>query len=277
MTDAEIIQKNLCAANDDRRRADAIEAGQIAEFVQRLRMKASADISPEEAFARYNEVFSDRPLLSQFYAQFILQLQISGMLDIRLFGSDVFPVSERRIYYSKSPYTDAALVKFSSLLSAPVLCAETDLQAICEAVSSEEHSYGVLPISDSVDGELPAFVRMIHAYQLKICAVCDIPTSDGEKELRLALLSDRLHCAPGSTFLDVSFTPESDRALVDALASLAYLDAEICRINARPLEYNRNRFLYNITVSAAPNAFAGLAAFTRTAMNASLDGVYPLL
>ena len=277
MTDVEILQKNLAAADADRRRADAIEAGQISECVQLLRKQGATDLSPKNAASRFHTVFGERPLLSSLYAKYILQLQKSGMIDTRLFVDKRFPVYGCKLYYSRSPYTDTAIAKFASVLSSPALCPEEDLQAICEAVSSEEHSYGILPIFGTIDGELPAFTRMIHAYQLKTCAVCDILTSDGETELRLALLSADLQYVPDATYMDLSFLPESGKSLAEALSTLSHFGADIHRIIARPLEYNRSRFLYRITLFAAPEAFSGIAAFARTAMNAGIDGVYPIL
>ncbi len=181
------------------------------------------------------------------------------------------------LFYVPSSYTEWACQTFAAVIPSLQLTPQTDFQKICEAVSSEENSFCILPISSSTEGELPAFARMIHEYQLKTRAVCDVITSDGETELRLALLTGKICWTEHTTFAEVAFQPESGRQLTDALLAMGRLGATLYRINARPMEYNMNKFYYKITVNITSENLNTVAAFMEAAFPAGACGAFYII
>ena len=273
MTEWDTLQKNAVFAENLRRQADAIVLGQLEE-VAKLTFPVRNELSPRDAAFSYRKAFPHTSLISENYAAF-LQLLWEKNLLLPVSLQDTQTVGRPcTLFYVPSSYTELACQKFAAVIPSLQPASQTDFQKICEAVSSEENSYCILPISSSTEGELPAFARMIHEYQLKTRAVCDVITSDGETELRLALLTEQICWTEHTDFAEVSFQPESGRQITDALLAMERLGASLYRINARPMEYNMNRFYYKITVNITSKNLHSVAAFMETAFPTGACGAF---
>lgn len=276
MTDLEILQKNLVQGEKLRSQADAIVLGQLDELARIVSLSHSC-LSPEGAAAAYSKAFPDSQLLSDDFAVFLQLLWKQNLLE----PVPIFDVAESPktslLYYVPNSYTETAREKFSPLLPTAVPCPGADFQSICEAAVSEDNSFCILPISSSAEGELPAFSRMIHEYQLKTRAVCDVTTSDGESELRLALLGGQIYWTRDTSFVEISLVPESDTQLIAALSAFKKIGGSLYRINARPMEYNMNKFYYKITVNVSPETIHCIAAFIKAAIPTGANGAFHIL
>lgn len=276
MTDLEILQKNLAQAEKLRSQADAITLGQLDELARIVSLSHSR-LSPEDAASVYCRAFPASKLLSEEYAAFLHILWGQNLLE----SAPTFGAKDLQkpslLYYVPNSYTEAAQKKFIPLLSTAVPSPGVDFQSICEAAASEDNSFCILPISSSTEGELPAFSRMIHEYQLKTRAVYDVTTSDGESELRLALLGREIHWTLDTSFVEISLAPESDTQLTTVLSAFQKLDGSLYRINAKPMEYNMNKFYYKITVNVFPENMHCIAAFVNTAIPTGVSGAFHIL
>lgn len=276
MTDAEILQKNTVYVKQLHHQVSAMELGQFNELV-RIAISSQKQLSPQDAANLYLQVFPDMQLLSESFAVFLKLLQDKQRLAPTHSSNIQSTVKSGSLFYMANRHTKFAREKFSAFVSHCSPAPQTDFLTICESVASDENSFCILPVFSSTEGELPAFARMIREYQLKTRAMCDVTTSDGETELRFALLSGQIHWTPDAAFIEIPFQPESGRQLTASLAALQKLDAELYSINARPMEYNMNSFLYKITVKARPESMGGIAAFVETAMRTGISGVFNIL
>lgn len=276
MTEWEILQNNAVFAESLRRQADEIDLGQLEELA-RIASPEKNKLSPKDAAFVYRNAFPLTSLISDNFAAFLQYLwEKKLLLSIPL--QDTQNVNHPcPLLYVPSSYTEMACQKFAAVIPSLHLVPQAEFQKICETVSSEENSFCILPISSSTEGELPAFARMIHEYQLKTRAVCDVITSDGETELRLALLTGKICWTEHTTFAEVSFQPESGEQLTDALLAMGRLGASLYRINARPMEYNMNRFYYKITVNVTAKNVHSVAAFMEAAFPAGACGAFHII
>ena len=95
-----------------------------------------------------------------------------------------------RISYVKNRYSDKAFDILSLCVDEAKFSYAQNFQAVCENITQGFSEYGILPFSDS-QGTIETVNRLLSAYELKICAVCDIATQD-ENMTRFALISDKL-------------------------------------------------------------------------------------
>jgi len=275
MIDAEILQKNAAYVKRLHEQANAVELGQLNELV-RVATSLHKLLSPHDAANLYLHVFPDMQLISENFAIFLKLLQ-----DIKIIAPVHSPniqdaAKAVSLYYMENGHTESAREKFSAIItSIPVPL--TDFPTICESVASDDNSFCILPVFSSTEGELPAFARMIREYQLKTRAMCDVTTSDGETELRFALLSGQMDWTPDAAFIEVPFQPDSGEQLTASLAALQRLGAKLYSINAKPMEYNMNSFSYKITVKVNPKNMGSIAAFIEAAMQTGASGVFNIL
>ena len=276
MTDAEILQKNAAYVKQLHRQVSAVELGQFNELVQ-IAKPLKKQLSPQDAANLYLQTFPNMQLLSENFAVFLKFLQDKQRLAPTHSSNVQSTVKSGSLFYMSNGHTEIAREKFSAFVSHCSPAPQTDFPTICESVASDENSFCILPVFSSTEGELPAFARMIREYQLKTRAMCDVITSDGETELRFALLSGQIHWAPDAAFIEIPFQPESGEQLTASLAALQRLDAELYSINARPMEYNMNSFSYKITVKVIPGSTNSIVAFAEAAMKTGISGVFNIL
>lgn len=272
MISFDILQKNAAYVRQLRRQENAVELGQLNELA-RMAFHSQTQLSPRDAANLYLQAFPDMRLLSENYTVFLKILSEKNLL------IPVRQATEKQgtLFYMPNRNTEIAREKFSTLLPHSCLSPQTDFLTICESVASEDNSFCILPVYSSTEGELPAFARMIREYQLKTRAMYDVTTSDGETELRFALLSGQIYWSPDAAFMEISFQPESGEELTTSLAALQRLGASLYSINARPMEYNMNSFLYKITVKVMPGSIDSIAAFVSVAMRTGVSGVFNIL
>ena len=96
--------------------------------------------------------------------------------------------SRGRIVYQRNSYADNAYLRFSELIPEARAVYAHSFGAMCEEVVRGNCEYCILPLENSTEGHLNSFARLIDQYELKIAATCDIPTTDGSRITRFALL-----------------------------------------------------------------------------------------
>lgn len=143
-----------------------------------------------------------------------------------------------RIIYQKSSYTDEAYLALSSLLSHPQASYAHSFHASCEAVYNGECEYCILPVENSVEGELGTFSRLIDRYELKIAATCEIVGNATARSTRFALLRKKLLPiieAPDAAYFFECTLPQGHSPEVSELLAAAQMcGLRLYRINSLP-------------------------------------------
>ena len=145
----------------------------------------------------------NRPMLEHLqrirgiWKSVLLCTEIDRRLDTqhRLSTEDFFeeaeesdPAARSRIIYQRNSYADSAYLRFAELLPLPRAVYTHSFGEVCEEVVRGSCEYCILPLENSTEGPLNSFARLIDRYELKIAATCDIPTADGSRITRFALL-----------------------------------------------------------------------------------------
>lgn len=177
------------------------------------------------------------------YRKFLLAGELSDLLSeqIRLTAERFFsdpidpsPVSDARMIYQKSNYTDAAFLRFSAWIPSSHAAYAHSFPAACEEVFNGICKYCILPIENTSEGTLHSFLRLIKQYELKINAVCNISDPISDRTTQFALLGKHL-CRPfpetGAETFFVFSLPAKERNLSEILASVTLFRMQLHRID----------------------------------------------
>ncbi len=155
-------------------------------------------------------------------------------------GAESVPRAEKgcRVAYQRSTYADEAYLRFSAYLEDPRVSYSHSFISACEDVYNGISHYCILPVESTSDGHLGSFARLIHRYELKIVATCDIMGNDADRSTRYALLgrSVRPLLPPpqAAHFFEFSLPLSSEPSIASVLLAADHVDMELCRINCLP-------------------------------------------
>jgi prephenate dehydratase len=90
----------------------------------------------------------------------------------------------------KNRYSDKAFEILSLCVDDSKFLYAQNFQSVCDYITHGFAEYGILPLADT-QGGIETVNRLLSAYELKICAVCDIATQE-DSTTRFALISDKL-------------------------------------------------------------------------------------
>ena len=171
---------------------------QMSDFLASLSDHRPPDITRSEAVPAQNQDVLDRAHLSHSVLRSVL-LCISLRKGLHLekhdvpdyFFSDAEEISDfakSRVIFQRTNYADLAYRAFAKQLTAPHALYTHNFTLACEEVERGNCEYCILPLENSSEGALHSFSRLIDRFALKIVACCDIPTEDGARITRFALL-----------------------------------------------------------------------------------------
>ncbi len=122
-----------------------------------------------------------------------LQQDRDRLLESFFSDNEELPEDARdRIAYQRNSYADSAYLIFAEQLTSPRVLYSHNFQTVCEEVYNQNCEYCILPLENSTEGPLNSFFRLIERFELKIAATCDIPTTDGSRTTKFALLRRNL-------------------------------------------------------------------------------------
>ena len=201
------------------------------------------------------------------------------------FFADGEPLSadaSQRIIYQKSSYTDEAYLVFSTLLPGAQAFYAHSFHASCEAVYNGECEYCILPVENSVEGELSAFSRLIDRYELKIAASCEILGNATARSTRFALLRRRMlpimEATDATYFFECAIPQGYPPQVADLLTAAKACGLRLYRINSLPQSNADATFAAHpcfLTASADLHAF--LLYLAMEAPHYTPIGLYPHL
>ena len=146
--------------------------------------------------------------------------------------------AQGRVVYQRNSYADTAFLRFAKLLGKDPRAVYTGgFTGVCEEVYNGTCEYCILPIENSAEGPLNSFTRLIDRYDLKIAATCDVPTTDGSRITRFALLRRTLTLPPSLGANDLFFefiAPlEGEPSITDVLSAAQCCGLRLSRLDTR--------------------------------------------
>lgn len=188
----------------------------------------------------------------------------------------------RRIVYQKSSYTDSAYLCFSTLLDQPRASYKHSFLSACEDVYNGLCEYCILPIENSVEGQLVSFARLIERYDLKIAATCDVVGNDTGRITQFALLRRNLLpllCHPGCTeYFECTLPLDGTPELSDVLFAAKLCGLRLHRIGSTPPSVPDAPFFVRLSfLSKASDLSSFLLYLAMEAPHYTTIGLYPHL
>ncbi len=95
-----------------------------------------------------------------------------------LFGTHAPPSSEAqgRVAYVANSYTEQAFMELTGFIKGRRVVYFHGFEDVCQEVRSGLCEYGILPVESTAEGVMAGLLRLIELYNLRICALCYVPT-----------------------------------------------------------------------------------------------------
>ena len=192
------------------------------------------------------------------------------------------PSASCRIIYQKNSYTNDAFLQFSEYLTGARASYAHSFPAACEAVYNKECEYCILPVENSVEGQLNGFFRLIERYELNIALSCEVHGNASERSTRFALLRHTpgpvMQADGADVFLEIGLPMGQMPDSTDLLLAAQLCGLKLYRIDSMPQVTAESRFLTHCvfyTKDADLHAF--LLYLAMEAPHYTYLGVYPHL
>lgn len=234
MRDRETIRKNLCGAERLRKALTVLTESQILEAAECLK-----GCDPSKAREFFEDSFQKPSLSAEM-------LRLSVLLTKE--KKEVCRNKAEKITVSciKNPLSLEASRKLCAEAKTVILAEEADFRSVCEAVSSKDSDYCILPMCSSQDGYYPTFSKLLKSYDLKICKVCRISKKNSDEEILLALLSRKIELPEKPRCVAFSFVCDEPSLLTSLVGALSSEGCIVQSVVSSPVEYNADIFEHRV-------------------------------
>ena len=235
----ERAQANLAFLRSREKAIGLMKSAELEAAVRESLPSLSSPPTPEEAASLALSLGAD-----DFPA---LCLALSGAVGTES-KEELFSLSEgeggsgpARIAYLQNAFSDRAYRRFASAFSTVAAVYFPGFREVAEEVYSGRATHAILPTASSADGQILSFRRLIGRYDLKITAVCDIPTGD-EQTMRFALLRRGLPSPPPrAACLDLSAVPTDALPAGELISVCERMGASLLSVNSHPSDSEEGR------------------------------------
>lgn len=86
------------------------------------------------------------------------------------------PTAQGRVAYVANSYTEQAFMELTGFIKNRRVAYFHGFEDVCQEVQGGLCEYGILPVESTADGTMAGLLRLIALYDLRICALCYVPT-----------------------------------------------------------------------------------------------------
>lgn len=86
------------------------------------------------------------------------------------------PEAQGRVAYVANSYTEQAFMELTAFIKNRRVAYFHGFEDVCQEVRSGLCEYGILPVESTFEGVMAGLMRQIELYDLRICALCYVPT-----------------------------------------------------------------------------------------------------
>lgn len=129
-----------------------------------------------------------------------------------LFGTHEAPSPEAqgRVAYVANSYTEQAFMELTGFIKGRRVAYFHGFEDVCQEVRSGLCEYGILPVESTADGAMAGLLRLIELYDLRICALCYVPTpQSGSTAFALVRATLPIQQPTAQYCIDLIFSPAS--------------------------------------------------------------------
>lgn len=205
------------------------------------RFESRASLLPQNAdmaerFGAAYSVWKSVLLCSELHTLLSTQRALSPD-DFFMEAEELSDTAQERIIYQRNSYADNAYLRFASILSHSRAVYTHSFETVCEEVYNGSCEYCILPLENTTEGPLTSFTRLIDRYALKIAATCDIPTTDGTRITRFALLRRSLiptiRMEVPVRYFECAIPFDHSPTAADVLCAAQHCGLKLCRLDSR--------------------------------------------
>jgi prephenate dehydratase len=157
--------------------------------------------------------------------------------DFFMEAEELSDTAQGRIIYQRNSYADSAYLQFAPILSHPRAVYTHSFETVCEEVYNGSCEYCILPLENTTEGPLTSFTRLIDRYALKIAATCDVPTTDGTRITRFALLrrglTPTIRIKSSLRYFECALPLDMSPSAADLLCAAQHCGLKLCRLDLR--------------------------------------------
>lgn len=133
------------------------------------------------------------------------------------------PQALGRVAYVANSYTEQAFMELTGFIKQRRVAYFHHFDDVCQEVNNGLCEYGILPVESTAEGIMPGLMRLIELYDLRICALCYVPTTqNGRTAFALVrkslppMLPTAQHC------LDFLFSPADSAETGQLICAAAF-------------------------------------------------------
>lgn len=186
---AETVQKNLSEISKRQEPLHLARAFHLAELIEELALEERPDrdlltemmervlsegSDPYTSAVRHADHFSLCTEIATAYPDKYEQVFAD------LFGQHDMPTSEAqgRVAYVQNSYTEQAFMELTGFIKHRRVAYFHHFDDVCQEVRGGLCEYGILPVESTAEGLMAGLFRQIELYDLRICALCRIATTN---------------------------------------------------------------------------------------------------
>ena len=145
-----------------------------------------------------------------------------------------------RVVYQRNGYADLAYLRFSACIEASRALYAHSFSAVCDQIYNGSCEFGILPVESSADGPLNSVLHLIDRYGLAVAATLDVPTTDGSRTTRFALLRRELRPLfeerGHARLFELSVASDSSPSVAELLCAAQGCGLKLLRTDTRPMQ-----------------------------------------
>lgn len=156
------------------------------------------------------------------------------------------PEAQSRVAYVANSYTEQAFMELTGFIKGRRVAYFHGFEDVCQEVRNGLCEYGILPVESTADGTMAGLLRQIELYDLRICALCHVPTpQSGSTAFALVRANLPISQPTAQHCIDLLFSPaapEDTGALITAASLCAHTLLHASSYTGQDAEQFRLRF-----------------------------------
>ena len=172
-----------------------------------------------------------------------------------LFGahSTLSADAQGRVAYVANSYTEQAFMELTGFIKNRRVAYFHGFEDVCQEVRSGLCEYGILPIESTLEGSMSGLLRLIELYDLRICALCYVPTpQSGGTAFALIRQTLPVQLPTAQHCMDLLFSPASPADTGRLIGAAALCSHALLHAATYTGEDNE---LFRLRFSVSPDTF----------------------
>ncbi len=188
---AETVQKNLSEVSKRQEPLHLARAFHLSELIEDLALSEKPDrdqlislterIFPSaQATTPYDSAVRHADLIALCHEIAVAYPDNYNQVFADLFGQNIPPSEQAqgRVAYVQNSYTEQAFMELTGFIKHRRVAYFHHFDDVCQEVRGGLCEYGILPVESTAEGLMAGLFRQIELYDLRICALCHIATTN---------------------------------------------------------------------------------------------------